>query len=153
MFPKAKHIVHRADWDVFHRPEVQAAFPFEWIEDMATPIERLGALELIDDEFSLTDELKIVPTPGHTPGSVSIEVASGQERAIMWGDAFVHPATVTEPEWGFSFEMDMDSAKRTRRALLERIEASGMKVIACHFPEPGFGTIVRLDGKRYWQGL
>jgi hypothetical protein len=28
-----------------------------------------------------------------------------------------------------------------------------MTVSACHFPEPGFGRVVRLEGRRSWQGL
>jgi glyoxylase-like metal-dependent hydrolase (beta-lactamase superfamily II) len=120
---------------------------------MATPLERLGNLELIDGDHRLTDEISITPTPGHTPGSVSVLFTSDGEKAIMCGDAFVHPATVTEPGWEFAFEMDMEQAARTRVSLLDRIEAEGMKVIACHFPGPGFGSIVRIEGRRYWQGL
>jgi hypothetical protein len=26
-------------------------------------------------------------------------------------------------------------------------------LVACHFPAPGFGRLVRLEGRRYWQGF
>jgi glyoxylase-like metal-dependent hydrolase (beta-lactamase superfamily II) len=152
-FAKARHIVHRADWEAFHSPEVQAAIPFSYIPEMATPIAQLCDLQLIDADQRVTDEVSIFHTPGHTPGSVSLEIVSGGERAILWADAFVHPATVTEPDWTFSFEMDPEAAVRTRMSLLDRVEETGSRVVACHFPEPGFGSVVRIDGKRYWQGL
>jgi glyoxylase-like metal-dependent hydrolase (beta-lactamase superfamily II) len=47
-FPRARYVVHRADWEAFHRPEVQAHFPFPFVEQTITPLEGLGALELID---------------------------------------------------------------------------------------------------------
>ena len=37
--------------------------------------------------------------------------------------------------------------------LLDRIEAEGMRLVQCHFPTPGWGTIVRLEGRRYFQAL
>ena len=30
---------------------------------------------------------------------------------------------------------------------------AGLTMTACHFPEPGFGRVVRLEGRRYWQAL
>jgi hypothetical protein len=40
-----------------------------------------------------------------------------------------------------------------REQLLDRIEAEGMTMAVCHFPNPGSGRIVRLEGRRYFQGL
>ena len=42
---------------------------------------------------------------------------------------------------------------RARNQLLDRIEAEGLIMTAPHFPEPGFGRVVRLEGRRFWQGL
>jgi glyoxylase-like metal-dependent hydrolase (beta-lactamase superfamily II) len=152
-FPRARYIVHRADWDAFQRPEVRAHLPFEYVDQAITPLQRLGVLDLIDDERSLTSELTTLHTPGHTPGHMSVLIASGEERAMLLRDVVLHPAQVTEPEWNSMFEMDGDVARQTRRAVLDRIEAEGMMLSARHFPEPGFGRLVRLDGRRYWQGL
>jgi hypothetical protein len=51
------------------------------------------------------------------------------------------------------FDMDAAGARATRAAVLDRVEAEGMTVAARHFPEPGFGQIVRLQGRRYWQAI
>jgi glyoxylase-like metal-dependent hydrolase (beta-lactamase superfamily II) len=152
-FPNARYRVHRADWDAFGTKEVQAHFPFEFVDQTITPLQRLGVLDLIDGDTAVTDEIMLIHTPGHTPGSMSVMISSGGEKAVIWGDAFVHPATVTEPDWPFAFEMDPATAAQTRRTLLDKIEAESMTAISCHFPEPGFGHIVRIDGRRYWQGI
>jgi hypothetical protein len=36
---------------------------------------------------------------------------------------------------------------------MERLEREGMVVAAGHFPAPGFGKVIRLEGRRYWQVL
>ena len=70
-FPRARYVVHRADWEAFHRPEVQAHLPFPFVEQTITPLETLGALQLIDGD--------LLHTPGHTPGHLSVLVGGPGE--------------------------------------------------------------------------
>jgi glyoxylase-like metal-dependent hydrolase (beta-lactamase superfamily II) len=152
-FPRARYLVHRADWDAFQTAEVQGHVPFPYVDQTITPLQALGVLDLVEGEHSISEELTTWHTPGHTPGHMSILVSSGGERGILLGDVAIHPAQVTEPEWNTMFELQPDIAIQTRRRTLDRIEAEGLRVVACHFPEPGFGQIVRLEGRRYWQAI
>jgi glyoxylase-like metal-dependent hydrolase (beta-lactamase superfamily II) len=110
-------------------------------------------MELMAGEHPLTRELTALPTPGHTPGHMSILIASQGERALILGDVAHNPAQVHETDWVSRADMDPEQTKTTRRALMERLEREGMVVAAGHFPAPGFGKIVRLEGRRYWQVL
>jgi glyoxylase-like metal-dependent hydrolase (beta-lactamase superfamily II) len=103
--------------------------------------------------ITLTSELMAFPTPGHTPGHMSVLVSSQGEKAIITGDVLANPAQVTNPDWVFGFDMDPGSAVETRTALLDRIEAEGLKIVTCHFPAPGAGTIIRVEGRRYFLGV
>jgi glyoxylase-like metal-dependent hydrolase (beta-lactamase superfamily II) len=123
------------------------------IPSTVTPLESLGVLDLLAGEKALTDEVTAFLTPGHTPGHMSLLISSEGEKALITGDAMGHVAQVTEPGWCEVFDSDQQLAQRTRENLLDRIEADGMKIAAGHFPAPGFGKIVRLEGKRYWQAL
>lgn len=49
--------------------------------------------------------------------------------------------------------MDPAVTRETRRTLMERLEREGTIVAAGHFPAPGFGKVVRLQGRRVWQVL
>jgi hypothetical protein len=69
------------------------------------------------------------------------------------GDVAHNPAQVHETDWVSRADMDPDLTRQTRRALMEQLEREGTLVAAGHFPAPGFGKIVRLQGRRYWQGL
>ena len=72
---------------------------------------------------------------------------------MIMGDVAIHPAQVTENDWRFAFELDQPLANQTRREFFGRLEREDLTVAACHFPAPGFGKIVRFEGRRYWQGF
>jgi glyoxylase-like metal-dependent hydrolase (beta-lactamase superfamily II) len=150
-FPHARYVVHQADWEAFHTPEMQARFPFDYIGVHVTPLERLGALELLTKDGDLAPGIAVIHTPGHTPGHMSVAISSQGQHAVLVGDAFVHPAQITELTWHSMFDVDKEMAHRTRRGLLERITADDAIVYASHFPAPGIGRIVRRDQLYYWQ--
>ena len=75
------------------------------------------------------------------------------QHALIMGDVAVHPAKLTNIDWTFIFEMDPEQAIRTRQEVFDRVEAQNALVVACQFPEPGFGHLVPEEGRRYWQGI
>jgi glyoxylase-like metal-dependent hydrolase (beta-lactamase superfamily II) len=150
-FPNARYWMSAKDWEATRLPEAQDRFP-----NAATciwPLAELGLMELMDGEYSLTRALTALPTPGHTPGHMSILIRSQGEHALILGDAAHNPAQVHETDWVSRADMDPEVTRRTRRALMERLEREGIVVAAGHFPAPGFGKIVRLEGRRLWQVL
>jgi glyoxylase-like metal-dependent hydrolase (beta-lactamase superfamily II) len=113
-------------------------------------LENLGVLELVSGGQALTGEITAIPTPGHTPGHMSLAIASGGQRALILGDVAIHPAQVSETDWGVIFEMDQALVAQMRRQVFDHIEAEKSTLVACYFPAPGFGRLVRLEGRRYW---
>ena len=149
-FPNARHLVSETDWHAFHSPEVQRHFPFSFVDETITPLETLGALELIGGGHAVTEEIRLTPAPGHTPGHMTAWIESEGERALLVADALLHPAQVTEPGWSSMFDMDREQERATRERLLEELEAHDLLFAASHFPDPAFGRIVREEGRRYW---
>lgn len=152
-FPNARYVLSDTDWKVFQDPAVQARFPFQYVDETLTPLEALGVLDLIEGETTVTDEITAVPAPGHTPGHMVISISSRGQRAMILGDVLMHPAQVSEPEWGSIFDMDREQAIATRKKLLGRLEMEAMTAVQCHLPHPGFGLVVRTAGRRHWQPL
>ncbi len=144
-------MAHQADWDAFKSPEVQEHFPFPFWEETLGPLESLGLADSLTGEHALTDEITAIPTPGHTPGSMSLAIVSGGERALIIGDVATNPAQVTENDWVFAFDMDGAQAVQTRKAIVDRAEAENAYLIACHYHS--YGKVVRVEGRRYWQGV
>ena len=44
-------------------------------------------------------------------------------------------------------------SRKTRHEVLDMLEREGTVVSAGHFPDPGFGHFVRVEGRRWWKGL
>ncbi|MDZ7727260.1 MAG: MBL fold metallo-hydrolase [Dehalococcoidia bacterium] len=152
-FKNARYVANQArTGSSSSSPDVQANFPPNSFEGPMRPLEKAGVLDLVQGEHTLTDELTLIPTPGHTPGHMSVLVASAGEKAIITGDVFINPAQVTNTHWSAAFDADPATATATRNSVLDRIEAEGLRPIVCHFPSPGLGGIVRVDGTRYWHG-
>ena len=150
-FPKARYVGTQADWDAFNTPKDSEVFGYDWWADTMTPLKRLGVLELVTGQTQLTGEITAIPTPGHTPGSMSLAITSAGEKAFIMGDVFHGPAQVTEPDWVFHYDVDPDMAVQTRNRMLDRIEAENAAMAVCH--HSGFGRVIRVEGRRYWQAL
>ena len=148
-FPKARYVAHQADWDFFKSPHDEEMFGFTFWEETLGPLEKLGVIDLLTGEKSLTSEVTAIATPGHTPGSMSLAIVSGGQRALVMGDVFHNPAQVTETEWVFGFDADAAQAVQTRKSMLEWAEAEDATIAICH--TTGFGKVVRVEGRRYWQ--
>ena len=82
---------------------------------------------------------------------MSLAITSEGQHALIIGDVTANPAHVAEVDWVFAFDMDPVLAVETRRQLVDRAEAENATLIACHFLTPGFGKVVRIEGRRYWQ--
>ena len=76
-FPNAKYWMSKTDWEVCHQPEVSDRFPNA--PECVWPLDELGLLELMEGEQALTRQLTTLPTPGHTPGHMSIAISSQGE--------------------------------------------------------------------------
>jgi glyoxylase-like metal-dependent hydrolase (beta-lactamase superfamily II) len=150
-FPNARYVFGQADWEAFRSPKDEELFGFTFWRETLAPLESAGVIDPIPGERALTTEVTAVPTPGHTPGSMSLAVVSQGQRAFILGDVFHGPAQVTEPDWVFSFDMDAALAVRTRKQMLDQAESEDAVMAICH--HTGFGKVVRTEGQRYWQGV
>ncbi len=149
-FVNARYWVNNADWRVFTRGALRKR---PYIPAQVLPLQEQGLLELFQGEQSITSEITTLPTPGHTPGHTSFLISSQGERAVITGDAIHTRAQAQETHWSPRADSKPDISAETRRSLLERIERDNAMLISGHFPSPGFGTLVRLEGKRYWQAI
>src|SRR3989475_7405589 len=77
------------------------------------PLAELGLVELMAGEHSITRELTALPTPGHTPGHVSLLITSRGERALVLGDAAHNPVQVHETDWVSRADMDPELTRQT----------------------------------------
>lgn len=93
--------------------------------------------------------LRFVSMPGHTPGHVAFHLASGNDQLMISNDTCYVPAlSVVHPDWHGSYDQDGAVAETSRRKLMDRVVADGVRVCGSHFPFPGAGRISK-DGNSY----
>jgi glyoxylase-like metal-dependent hydrolase (beta-lactamase superfamily II) len=153
-FPNARYRVHEADWNHFTTAEMLDDEDSGAATNRSVmPLEEQGVLDLMDGETELAPGITAFPTPGHTPGHMSLLIASGNERALLIGDMLGSPMQATETELRYSPDWDGPMGVRARNDILDRAENEEAVVIGSHLSYPGWGTMIRWEGRRYWKAL
>ena len=79
------------------------------------------------------------PTPGHTPGHVSIHIASRGEQALITGDFIHHPCQFARLDWGSTADVDQTGASAMRASTFDTYADTPVLVIGPHFAKPSAG--------------
>jgi glyoxylase-like metal-dependent hydrolase (beta-lactamase superfamily II) len=146
-FPQARYLMGRtefAHWQEQHdRDDMAAVFA-----DSVKPVHDAGLVDLVASDARICDEISLAPTPGHTPGHVSVRIASQGEEALITGDFMHHPCQIARPDWCSTADSDQAAARLTRERMLEELSQRPVLVIGTHFAGVTAGRIVR-DGDTY----
>ena len=146
-FPNARYLFARAEWEHWNA-EVDAGFATT-LETAVRPVVDAGLADLVDTDHRLCESLRLVPTPGHTPGHVSLAIESAGARALITGDCSHHPVQWAEPDWRMSADTDSAAAAATRHSLIDAHGDADTLIIGTHYAGPTAGHIVR--GPAGWQ--
>jgi len=145
-FPNARYLFARVEWE--HWSAQQELGYAATLNQTVRPIVEAGLAELVETDFAITGEVRLEPTPGHTPGHVAVRIESEGEAALITGDLTHHPVQWAEPDWGMDADTDRRRAAQTRRELLARHADTGLLVIGTHYPPPTAGRLVTVAGRR-----
>ena len=148
-FPNARYLIGRNEWDYWNQEE-DGQFG-DIIEDSVRPVVEAGLVDLVEPGLEITPETRLISTPGHTPGHLSVSISSRGEEAVITGDLLHHPVQCSDPDWASAFDFDPEQARKTRREFLERYADTDVRVIGTHFASPTIGKIVRKG--EHWRFL
>jgi glyoxylase-like metal-dependent hydrolase (beta-lactamase superfamily II) len=142
-FPNAAYHLHPADlrhFDEAHEDAYVAIRP-------ARRLESLGVLRTSDTNHDVVPGVRVIHTPGHTPGHRSVLVRDADEGLLLTGDLLHLPVQIHEREWFSEHDEDPLLGVASRRLMLWRAESHAYRVGVPHFAEP-FGRIV----EGHWRG-
>ena len=141
-FPNARYLFSRAEWE--HWSTAGGGEVYAPTIDVAVrPIVEAGLADFVDSDHKLCDSVRLVPTAGHTPGHVSVEIASQGDRALITGDMTHHPVQWAEPDWKMPADSDSAAAAATRRRIASALADEPVLVIGTHYAPPCAGYLVR----------
>jgi glyoxylase-like metal-dependent hydrolase (beta-lactamase superfamily II) len=103
----------------------------------------------IDRDTAIAPGITALLAPGHTPGHLCVVISSGEERAILLGDAITCPLQLDEPTWHSIGDVDPALADRTRERLWRELEDGHTIGAGAHFPELRFGRVLSGAGRRW----
>jgi glyoxylase-like metal-dependent hydrolase (beta-lactamase superfamily II) len=146
-FANAHHYLSSAEWEYWSAAAASGVGPAPSPEQLAVLASRLSFL---DDGEHVLPGIDVMATFGHTPGHLSFVISSGQERAIVLGDAVHCPVEILEPELTFSVDVDPKLAQRTRLFIEQALLEPDTVAAAPHFADLIFGRLMRGAGKSSW---
>jgi glyoxylase-like metal-dependent hydrolase (beta-lactamase superfamily II) len=148
-FKNARYLFARTEWEHWYQQAEAAAVtkdsagkPDDILGDSVKPIFDAGLADLIATDHRITEEVWLEPTPGHTPGHVSVRIQSEGRNAVITGDLMHHPIQCSEPDRAVAFDTDSEMARQTRRRFLACCAHDQSLVLGTHFSTPTAGQIV-----------
>lgn len=145
----AAHCVGAAEWDFWMNPGIFDQLPAEMHDFARGAQANFGLMESSITRLKAGDTLSpnvaVIDTPGHTPGHMSIEIAGG-DGALILGDVIPTPLVhFAHPDWRFAFDAIPDLAIASRRMILDRAVAERKLLIGYHWDDPA-GHAEAADG-------
>ncbi len=140
--PKAKVVVSQAEWDaryvkmfgfipMFYQPS------FDWVERWRRVPFDSGAFHSFDRSQDLFGDgtVRLVPTPGHTPGHLCALIEMGDYRLLVTGDCLYtlrHLATAQVQAFRLSKEAGDQQVESIRRIAELRRLLPGLHLLVTH---------------------
>ncbi len=108
-------------------------------------VQPLRNVERVAGETELVPGVRLVPTPGHTPGHTSVKLG---DSLLVLGDVVVHELQAADPDILYVSDNDAIQAAATRRRILGELADAGARVIVSHFA--GIGRFERAGKGFRW---
>jgi glyoxylase-like metal-dependent hydrolase (beta-lactamase superfamily II) len=142
-FPRAVYCVQRLEL-------ADASFPNErtrstYIQDNWTPLEARGQLRLLSGDTRLTEEVRVIVTPGHTRAHQCVIVESGGETALFLGDVASWPIHIERTAWVPAYDVEPMISIETKRNLARWAVDRHVLLVFEHHPQVAAGYLHPTD--------
>src|SRR3954469_9412618 len=131
-FANARYVFGRTEYEHWRdhsvEPDKNAVF-----SDSVQPIVDAGKADLVASDHRLTDEITLIPTPGHSPGHMSIHIQSDGQQGLLTGDVAHHPCQMAHLDWSSTADSAARQSAAARRELFSRFADTPTLVIGGHF--------------------
>ncbi len=137
-FPGARYVVQEGELAFAGRrnERIQASY----LEANHAPVTEAGLWDLVRGEATITEGVRVLPTPGHTPHHQSVLVTSDGETACFLADVCPTTAHVPLP-WIMGYDLEPLVTLESKRGLWTRALEEQWLLVFQHDPEVAWGRL------------
>ena len=137
-FPQAEYVVQDGEYRFAHRANERVRASY--LPANYEPIEKAGLWRFVEGEAVVTEGVRVVPTPGHTPFHQSVLIESAGETACFLAD--VCPTTAHLPlPWIMGYDLEPLVTLESKRSLWERAFHDDWLLVFEHDPDVPWGRL------------
>jgi glyoxylase-like metal-dependent hydrolase (beta-lactamase superfamily II) len=143
-FPKAVYVIQEQEWhDATHPNERTKSV---YLPENLLPIQKADQLRLIRGETQITEEVRCLPTPGHTFGHQSVVVQSEGQTAMYVGDTAHWALNMERLAWTTAFEVQPLQTVDVKRSIQKWALARNALLVFGHDPKTFWGHLFEAEG-------
>ena len=105
------------------------------------PLQEAGLLRVLSGDTRLSDEVRVLVTPGHTRAHQSVVIESGGKTAIFLGDAASRPIHLERLAWVPAYDVEPLVSIETKRNLARWAVEQHVLLIFEHDPQIAAGYL------------
>jgi glyoxylase-like metal-dependent hydrolase (beta-lactamase superfamily II) len=131
MFPQARHIIQRSEWDdaVGNTPELAGSY----YADDFTPLEQASLVDLVDGDVEIVSGVTTRLTGGHTRGHQIVRFQSGDDSAVCLAD--ICPTAAHLPTfWTMAYDQFPLNVRRIKPSIVNDIADNQRIALFSHDP-------------------
>lgn len=113
VFPNAEYVVQRREYEDAGRPNERTRATY--VAENFEPLRASGQLRLLDGDSDLAPGVRIVVTPGHTPGHMSVLLDSEGETGIQLADMATYALHFERLGWMTAYDVEPLVTLETKR--------------------------------------
>jgi glyoxylase-like metal-dependent hydrolase (beta-lactamase superfamily II) len=129
IFVRARHVVQEAELAAARAAHERNRASY--LEENFEPLAAAGLLDPVRGEAEIVPGVRVIPTPGHTPGHQSVVIDGGGEVAIFLGDVVPTSVHVRLP-WIMGYDLDVEATLASKKRIYERALTEGWLLLFGH---------------------
>jgi len=138
-FKNATHIIVKNEFDYWKsKPEIEIDDDKNAFDDSIMPLVDNNLVELVEENYILNENVRLISAPGHTPFHSCIEIKSGDKIGLICGDLFHHPCQITYIDWETEGAYSNGEVIKKRQNMREYCLKNNVLLMGSHFCHAGY---------------
>ena len=155
VFKHAQYFIARAEHEFWTSEEAETKASPSMVEiarRYLAPLE--GSLTFVEGQAEILPGISVLPTPGHTPGHIVVQVSSTGDELLHIADTVLYPLHLEHPDWLPALDIIPEEAAASKARIFDQAAERKALVFAHHFPPfPALGYVEVRDVGWEWEPI